>query len=824
MLKKIDLKKILPHLLVIAGFILILFIYFKPVFENKQLRQHDIVMAKAMQEEIKTHYEKTGHFPLWTNAVFGGMPVYQIWSIYPKNIATYFVQLVKLWLGEPIGYVFVYFICFYILMLILGMSPYLAGIGAFAFAFGSYNFINIETGHLTKALAVGIAPLVIAGVILALRGKLLGGMVLTAIALSMEIRVNHLQITYYLFIMLLVLFIVEFINVVKEKRYVSFLKSIGVLAVALVLAVGVNITALWTTNEYMKYSMRGGSELSSKTAEAKGLEKDYALSWSYGVKESFTLLIPYFYGGASVENLGKNSKLAEAGVPKSNLKAIPTYWGTLQSTSGPIYIGAVIIFLFLFGMLIIKHRYKWWLFATTVLALMLSWGSNFMFLTTIFFDYFPLYNKFRVPMTLLLVVGMSTPILSMMAIKEFLDGKIKQEEIFKSLKISFFTLGGITLFLALFGGGLFDFVGQVDEILKQNKWSDDIIETLRQDRARMLRTDAFRSFMFILIAAAAIYLYMKKMIKLRLFLGIMALSVLIDMWGVDKRYFNKDDFYRKSRNKVVYVTPTEADNLVMQDTDPHFRVLDLANNTWNDASKAFFFKMIGGYHGAKMARYQDMIENHFTPEIRKLIYGLQNTGQVNFAATPTLNMMNTKYYIAGENAAMVFPNPGRYGNAWFVEQVFWVNNPDEEIDTLDHFDLRKVAVVDKRFKNELKTEQLGHDSFAAISLTSYAPDQMTYQCRSAAPQLALFSEVFYDKGWNAYIDGKPEPHFRANYILRAMVVPAGEHEIVFKFEPKSHATGEVISTIFSILIAISVILVLYYYWKQIKPRKEVPAK
>jgi len=811
MKQKIDFKKILPHIVVIAGFLLLITIYFSPVLEGKILKQHDIIMAKSMQHETLEHLKNTGEFSLWTNSIFSGMPNYMVWIIFPKNIASYLIYTIRLYLPEPLSYIFVYFFCFYILMLVLKISIPVSAISAFAFAFTSYNFINVEAGHLTKALAMGIAPLILAGFILALQKKYFWGLVLSTIALALQIRANHYQITYYTLIVSLILFIVEFIHVIKNKTFSGFFKSIGVLAVAGIIALGVNIQALWTTQEYTKYTMRGGSELQEKQNTGKGLEKDYALSWSYGVKESFTLLVPYFAGGASSEELGPNSKLAESGISRQALKNIPTYWGTLATTAGPIYIGSVILFLFVLGMFVVKHHYKWWIFSSAVLTLMLSWGENFPALTNLFFDYFPMYNKFRVPMTLLLMVGLMVPVLSALAINEFLTGKTKKDEYLKALKYSFYGIGGLTLFFALFGGSLFSFIGQIDETLEKNNWPIDL---LREDRAKLLRTDAFRSFFFILVTAAALFAWLKNKIKTQYVLVIIGLSVVIDMWGVDKRYFNSNDFHRKPRGNKALVDKTAADEAILKDPDPHYRVLDLTTNPWADCSKAYFHKLIGGYHGAKMARYQEMIEKHFSPEIEKLATELNKTGTVNFNLTPALNMMNAKYIIVSNEANGVLPNSGRFGNCWFVDSLVWVNNADEEINTLSKYDLRKYAVVDKKFKDMVSADGFPKDNVSFINFGGYKPNELKYLTKSNNQQLAVFSEVYYDKGWNAYLDGKLVPHFRVNYILRAMLVPAGEHEIIFKFEPKSYYTGEKISILFSIII---ILMILGLAYIELKP-------
>jgi len=649
-----DYKKALPHILAIVGFFVIMAVYFSPALEGKVLKQHDIVMAKSMQKEITKYTKESDETILWTNSIFSGMPTYQIWMRYPANVLTYVMKYVRLkFLPDPFGSFFLYFIGFYILLLVLKIRVELAFIGGLAFAFSSYNLINIEAGHLTKGLAVAFAPLALSGIILTLQKKYLLGAFITALALGLEIRANHLQITYYLFLMILVLMVVEFIYAVKDKRYLEFAKSVGVLLIAGTLAITVNLTGLWVTQEYTNYTMRGGSDLTQKQADGDGLEKDYALSWSYGVGESFTLLIPGFSGGASTQSLSENSKTYQAivdkGVPKRQaatyVKSMPTYWGAMRSTSGPIYIGAIIIFLFVLGMFLVKDRLKWWILATAVLALMLAWGENFKFLTNIFFDYFPLYNKFRVPMTLLLVVSMTVPILSMMALNELVKGEIKKEELLKSLKYSLYSIGGLILFFGLFGGALFEFVSESDTMLESgdNAW---LVEPLRADRARMLRLDSIRSLFFILVVAGSIYGLAIKKLKLQYFFIIIGLAILVDLWGVDRRYFNKDDFHKKKRNNKEMVAQRGSDSRILQDADPHFRVMDLTVNAWNDASPAYYHKFIGGYHGAKLSRYQDMIEYHLNPELQKLVDKLRNGQPLEADLLPVYNMLNTKYFIA----------------------------------------------------------------------------------------------------------------------------------------------------------------------------------
>ncbi len=803
MMKNFDFKPFLPHLFAIVGFLVLSFIYFYPAMEGRVLKQHDIVMAKSMQQEIIKYQKQSGETILWSNAIFSGMPTYQIWMRYPNNVSTYIMKYIRLkFLPSPIGSFFIYFIGFYILLLVLKIRPLIAFIGGVAFAFSSYNLINIEAGHLTKGLAMGFAPLVLSGIILALQGRLLGGMALTALALSLEIRANHLQITYYLFITILILLIVEFIHYLKEKQLIAFIKTMAALLIAVILAVAVNITALWTTNEYARYTMRGGSELQKENTNTKGLDKDYALSWSYGARESFTLLIPNFAGGATTQTLGPNSKLAKLGVAPKNLKNVPTYWGQLRSTSGPIYIGAIVIFLFILGMFLVKNRLKWWLFASALLALFLSWGSNFPFLTNLFFDYFPLYNKFRVPMTLLLIVGMVVPVLSFFFLEELLNDKYSKPDLLKALKYTLYSLGGLLLFFILLGGSIFDFQAQIDETLKSNGWPVDV---LREDRARMLRLDAVRSLFFILVTAGAIYLYAVKKVKAIYLVVIVGVAVLIDMWGLDKRYFNKDDFFRKPRRAsegIVQQRP--ADQLILQDPDAHYRVMDVTTDPWNDASPAYYHHFIGGYHGAKLSRYQDMISETLTPEIQNFIASLRAGSGLNPGLTPSYNMLNTKYFIVAPGQNGVVKNPYALGNAWFVDSVVVAGNTNEEMSILKSIDPAKKAVVDKKFK-DLYTSSGPASMQDYISLTDYHPNHIKYTYESSNDRLAVFSEIYYDKGWKAFIDNKEVPHFRVDYVLRAMMVPAGAHDIEFRFEPRSYYTGEKVSLAASILLVLLIL-------------------
>lgn len=897
-------KPLIPHLIAFVVFFVLVGIYFSPALDGKVMKQHDIVMAKSMQQEINTYKEK-GETILWTNAIFSGMPAYLIWMKYPANVITYVMKYVKMgYLPQPIGSFFVYFLGMYILLIVLKIRPEFAFIGGLAFAFSSYNIINVEAGHLTKALAVGFAPMVLAGIILILRKNYLFGLLLTTIAMGLEIRANHFQITYYLLIVILILMIFEFVETIKEKKYLEFFKAVGIIAIGLIIGVTVNITSIWVTQEYSHYSMRGGNELdgykskyyqkTNTEKKSKGLDKTYAYAWSYGVGESMTLLIPNAAGGgtgakvpdqAEFKQVYNNlvSQNMKSGQSKSDAELQAKrqitgllYWGNMSTTSGPIYIGAIMIFLFVFGMFLVKGKIKWWLFTATVLALLLSWGKNFPFLSNLFFDYFPMYNKFRVPMTLLLVVSMTVPILSLLSLDGMVKGEYNKEEIFKALKYSTLGVGGLVLLALIVGAAMLSFETSSDAQLVSAG-----LDTIFQDKRKSMFTgDAFRSLFFIAVVAGSIYYFLKDKLKLKAFMAILAIAVLVDMWGVDFRYLNKEDFYKERKNKSNnIVQPRPVDQIILQDPDPDFRVMDMTINPWNEASPAYFHKFIGGYHGAKMSRYQDMIEWHLNPELQKVYSSLTGGTGIQRNDIPIYNMLNTKYFIALPQANGAVPNNYALGNAWFVHEYQYVDTAVEEMlslinyDKLDtllimndskndlikeknklekeltgdpvfdattkarldeinkslsqiefrmgnlkNFDPAQTAIINNNFEKRLKSLDIKYDSSATIKLEKYHPDLMTYKSNTTSNQLAVFSEIYYDAGWNAYLDGNKVPYFRADYILRAMVVPAGEHTIEFKFEPKSYYTGEKISGISSIFIILILLSSLYFYLR--KPKEE----
>lgn len=854
----ISFKNILPHIVAIAAFLIITCTYFTPLLEGKKIKMDDIIRYKGMSKEIFDYREKTGKEALWTNSMFGGMPAYFISVQYPGNLIKYVDNILKLNLDYPACVLFVSMLGFYILLLVFKVDPWLSIAGAIAYAFSSYFFIIIEAGHTTKSVALAYMPGIIAGIYLAFNRKLLFGSILAGIFLALQLRVNHLQITYYTLIIILIFGAIQLISSIKEKTYKKLLKTLGVLCIAVIFAIGSNFASMFLVYEYGKVSIRGKSELTfDKEIKTSGLDKDYATAWSYGIDETFTLLIPNFKGGASGGELGTDSEtykvLNQNNVPNSRniIKQLPLYWGAQPFTSGPVYVGAIVFFLFILGLFLIKGPTKWWLLSAAILSIILAWGKNFMFFTDIFLDYVPAYNKFRTVSMILIIAEFAMPLLAILTLKKIIDNNISKQEFYSAFKKAFIIVGGVSLLFALLPGMFFDFTAQQDNQLIAGGWPDFLIQALRDDRKSLLRADAFRSLVFIILASALLLAFInKKLSKNTVYIALIGLF-LVDMWPINRRYLNNENFVSKKEIKTPY-KPTQADLQILQDTDPNFRVLNLSVNTFNDASTSYFHKSIGGYHGAKMRRYQELIEFHIS----------KNNINV-------LNMLNTKYFIIRspeDNRPLAQRNPDSQGNAWFVKDYILVNNANEEIiglinpykvkeimplykeklkkenelekiyqlkerdekiqkkisdlskaitqldskiNGLAGFNSKEIAVIDKRFEKHLERFANKTDSTAIIKLTEYKPNHLTYQSQTNSNQLAVFSEIYYDKGWNAYVDGELTPHFRSNYVLRAMLVPEGRHKIEFKFEPKAYKLGNNISLVSSAILILLFIGVVF---------------
>lgn len=818
-MKKDFLKRLLPYLLPVVLFILVSVAYLAPdVFEGKQLYQSDMMQFKGSAKEIVDYREQYNKEPLWTNSMFGGMPAYLISTVYKGNKVKFFHGIFGLYGLVPISYIFIYLIGFYIALLLFRVNPWLAFAGAIAYAFSSYFFIIIEVGHIAKVWALGYMPPIIAGVYVALKEKrYLIGSAVTGLFLALQLSINHLQITYYTMLMILILGAFELVSAIRNKQIVPYLKAVAVLVFAVILAISSHFSALWTTYEYGKYSMRGKSELTSN-AENKtgGLDKDYATQWSVGIDESLSLLIPNIKGapGAFNENSKSYDMLKRSqgdANAKKYIRQLPSYWGPQLFTT-PVYAGAVVIFLFVFGLFLIKGNLKWWLLTVTVISIVLAWGKHMPNLTDFMFNHFPGYNKFRSVSMTLIMAEFTMPLLGILAIKEIMNKEFDRKQLFMYLKYSLYFVGGMALFFTLFPG-VFSLENAADEQYGQ------LASAFADDRKRLVRVDAFRALVFVLLSFGLLYMFIYKKIKPAHLIGGLIALFLLDMWPVDKRYLNSESFVTKKEEKNTF-KPSTADLLIINDKDPNFRVLNLTVNPFQDGTTSFFHHSIGGYHGAKMKRYQELIDYHISPEINELITVFNS--QPSSAAIDSvlnqlnvLNILNTRYIIYNREAPPLVNN-SELGNAWFVSSYRIVENADEEIAALNSFNPSTEAIVDKRFRAELEGFNPVADSGASISLVKYEPNNLVYRSKTNSEQLVVFSEIHYDKGWNAFIDGQPAKYFRVDYALRAMRIPSGEHSIEFKFHPVSFYTGEKIAMAGSILLILLFIGSLYFEIKKNK--------
>ncbi len=806
---KFDAKKILPYLTAVVLFLVISLAYFSDRMEGKVMKQSDTDTYRGMSKEIVDFREQTGEEALWTNRMFSGMPAYLISVRYPYNILGKVHTVLSIDHYRPVSFLFLSMLIFFIAMLMFGVNPWLSIVGSIAYGFSSFFLIFIEAGHLTKVQAMAYLPGIVASIYYAYKKKVWTGSLLLSIFLGIQLMVNHLQITYYTLMIVIIMMVFILWDAIKEKTLPDFLKRSLILGIAVILAIGVNFPNLWLTYEYGKYSTRGKSDLTTdKNHATSGLDKDYIVSWSYGVGETFTLLVPNFKGGKSMGAVGKDSKtykLLSQNYPPGQLKQItkqlPLYFGDQPFTSGPLYLGAIIIFLFLMGIFLVKGNLRWWILLATILAIMLAWGKHFMGFTNLFLDYVPGYNKFRSVSTILIIAEFTFPFLAVLTLQRILFDKIEKKDLMKALKWSTGILGGLLIIFWLMPKMFVDFSSPTDANYLQ-QGATEFVNALKSDRQHMLQTDALRSLAFILLAAAALFFAFTKKLKTNYAIGIIGLLVLVDLWGVDKRYVNSDSFIAKSADKVPY-PKTQAFNMILQDKSPDYRVFNLTVSPFNDASTSFYMNSIGGYHGAKMERYQELIEHQIS----------QNNIHV-------LNMLNTKYFIVPDrnnnNQPVVQLNPGALGNAWFVDTYKLVANADSEINALTNFNPASVAIVDKRFENLVKNFHHQPDSTASIKLTEYKPNHLTYDFSSKVPQFTVFSEIYYPKGWHAFIDGKPTEHFRVNYVLRAMIIPAGKHKIEFDFHPKGFFTGNKVALASSILLVLMALGIIFAEFRKKK--------
>ena len=834
-------KSLLIHFGILAAFYLITAIYFHPVvFDDQMPDQHDIIEYQGMAKETNDFRKETGEEALWVSSLFSGMPAYQTSIRHYGNLFWQINQLLWFGLPRPANYIFLIFAGFFFLLRVLKVNPWLSAAGATAFAFSSYFFVILDVGHTSKANAVAYMAPLLASVMLTYRGKYLLGGALTAIFTALELTCNHYQVTYYLILMLVIMAIFMLVDALRKDYLMDFLKASGILLLAGGIGLGPSFAQVWTTLQYSSDTMRGKTELSTGPQGGKnGLDINYAFRWSYGIDESFTLLIPNYYGGASQVQLDRQSdtykeiKKAFGNSQQVNqiLNSFPAYWGTQPGTSGPVYVGAIVVFLFFLGLMLVSGPTRWWLLAATLFGLVLSWGRNLMWFNELMFNYLPVYNKFRAPTISLIIVEFTMPLLGILGLQKLIeDAKepANRSGLQRKVLIAGGIAGGLALFFALLGPALLSFSGPSAARMGQ------LASFLEDHRESIFRADAFRSFGLVAASALLIWLYLRGSIKqnLTLFLGLTAL-IMVDLVPVANRYLNEDSFISK-RNYEANFAPSQADQFILQDSDPNFRVLNLSVSTWNDALTSYHHKSIGGYHAAKLQRYSDLIERHLQREIQQFVGVLQNQQGLNdsllqatLSQLRVLNMLNGRYFILNPQGRPV-QNSFALGNAWYVQQIERVNSPDEEIAALNQIDPKSVAIVDVeydegRFAPQLEGIAPGQDPNAQIVLTDWKPNYLTYQSNSQAPGVAIFSEVYYNdtKGWNAYIDGKKVPHFRANYLLRGLVIPAGKHQIEFKFEPKAYDQGNQVSLVFSIL---TLLLLGLGLWAEFRPRKISPVE
>jgi hypothetical protein len=830
------LRPVLIHAGIILAFFVLVAIYFKPlVFDGKVPLMSDIVHFKGMSKETVDFREQYGEEPLWTSAMFSGMPAFQNSILFSGDLFNKINQLLWFGIPRPANYVFLYFLGFFFLLRTLRINPWLSGLGAAAFALSTYFFVILEAGHTSKANAIAYMGPLLAGMILTYRGKILLGGVITAFFTALELTTNHYQMTYYLVIAMLVLGIVYGVEAIREGKLVPFAKATGVLLVAGLLGAGPSAGRLLTTLEYGNETMRGKAELSSVAEKQEsGLEIDYAYAWSYGIMESFTLLIPDFYGGASatvVEDPDLQRQFRDPQRPRAELR-FPTYWGDVAFTSGPVYVGAIICFLFVLGLLVVKGPLRIWLIATTILFLMLSWGRNLMWFNEFMFYYFPGYNKFRAVSTALVIVELTMPLLAILALDKIVKRVAEKgtaQDLLPKVYISAGITGGLCLLFALLGPSLFSFSGLGDGNYQQQPQVLDIFIEYRQN---MMTSDAWRSLAFILLGGGLVWLFVQKRIKEVVLYAGLAVLILLDLFPVNKRYLNEGRYVSKSQYERQFAQ-TPADQFILQDQDLYYRTINMTVNPWTDSETSYYHKNVGGYHAAKLRRYQDMIDRHLTAEQQRFIQAIRQPDSLREAAISglqVLNMLNTRYFILDEQRqGGVYQNRWALGNAWFVNNIQFVNSPDEEISALRNFNPRETAVVDQVIREGAFAAQLegfapGNSAGSTISLTAFKPNHLTYTANVANEGVAIFSEIYYndDKGWNAYLNGEKVSHFRANYILRGMRLPAGQHTIEFKFEPSSYYTGNTLALIFSLIILLGLAGVVYleFFRKKAGPSEE----
>ncbi len=801
-----SLKGFLPHILVVFGFLIISLAYFNPVLQGKEIFQSDIVQYTGMAKEQNDFRAEMGEEPYWTDSAFGGMPTYQLGAYYPHNYIKKLDSALR-FLPRPADYLFLYFIGFYILLLVLKLDYKIAFLGALAFGFSTYLIIILGVGHNAKAHAIAYMPMVLAGILLCFRNKYIGGFLLLSFAMALEIGANHFQMTYYLLLLVIVLGLVYLFDAFRKKELPRFFKALGVMVLAVLLAIATNATNLLATQEYTQYSTRGDTGLSiteeGKQKETAGLNYDYITEYSYGIAETLNLFIPRFMGGSSSEKLDEDSEMyaqllrmgASPVQAKDFAENAPTYWGDQPFVGAPAYIGASIIFLFVFALFLIKGRLKWWIVGGTILSIILSWGKNFGFFTELFIDFVPLYNKFRAVSSIQIIAELCIPILAVFGLHKLFNNFEGEEEKLYALKWATIITAGFALILLLLKSTLFSFSGGSDSVYIEQMGAE-FVRALKEDRVSIFTADTLRSLILVLIAAGFIYAYLKKFANKNLILVGFIFLILFDLVGVDRRYVNNEDFVAaRVMNKPFQ--KTSADERILEDK-AHYRVFDLAESPFNTGRTSYFHNSIGGYHAAKPGRIQDLYD----------FYIAKNNMSV-------LNMLNVKYFIVPtEEGPTAQQNPNAMGNAWFVKTIKWVDSPNEEILSLADTDLNTTAIINSDLKNSELVVSKVQDSTASIELISQQPNELVYKTTSSKEQFAVFSEMYYGNGWNADVDGNGTPHYNVNYVLRGMQIPAGEHTITFKFEPQVIKTGSSIALASSILLGLLTLAGIYFSFKK----------
>ena len=817
-----------PDVLVVVLFAVISFAYFFPAdLDGRILYRHDASAGRGAGQEVSEYHERTGKVSRWTNATFSGMPTYQTAPSYQSTgVLNQVMKAYHLWLPENVWYVFAYLLGFYILLRAFDFRWHLAALGAIVWAFSSYFFIIIAAGHIWKVMALAYLPPLIAGLVLAYRGKLLRGFCVTALFSAFEIDANHVQMTYYYLFVIAAMVIAYGVDAVQRGLWKGFLRATGVCAAGALIGVLLNLSNLYHTWQYAQESMRGKSELVKKNVTnqtSSGLDRDYITQWSYGIDETWTLLVPNAKGGASVP-LAANAKAMEKADPNfmQIYQQMGQYWGDQPGTSGPVYVGAFVLMLFVLGLFIVKGPMKWALLGATVLSILLSWGHNFMPFTDFFLDYVPMYSKFRTVASILVIAEFTIPLLAMLALKRLVDEPDLMGKQMRWVYVSFGLTGGIALLFALMPTVFFsDFISTAElEALKgiPADYLAPLESNLRSIREGIFVADCWRSFWIIAIGMALLLLYRYRKLKAEYMVGAMVLLCLIDMWQVNKRYLNDGMFVEKSVREQAQPM-TETDRLILRDKDLDYRVLNLASNTFNENETSYYHKSIGGYHAAKLRRYQDLIDNYIALEMQQLMSALAKAGGdmtkvKGDSIFPVLNMLNAKYFIVPlqNNKTVPIQNPYVLGNAWFVDKLNYVNNANQELEALGKLNLRHEAVANARFKTVLG-EATPQDSTSVVKLTAYAPNQLTYEVKSATGGVMVFSEI-YDPEWTATVDGKPVEIGRADYVLRALKVDKGQHQVVLTFDPKSVKQTETVAYAAYVVLLLVVLFGLYAEWKR----------